>query len=159
VGVAPAANRLNNTGASPEGTDDIPAAEMVYRRLADGGPNFVTTDLQTGERRPSSGAFKPDDDGVSVYRHSKLNAAGLGPADLVLRATNVVVRLSVGDVMTVEPLRVVDDAWPADVDEPEHPRNGAHALITGWADLGKGDRRRRQSALSKLPSLTFVYPV
>lgn len=146
-------------GADPAPSEDdprIPNDESVYRRLSDGGPSMIAVDLKTQERRPTSGAFKPDDDGVSVYRKSKLAAAALTAADLVRAAQNVVVSLDVGEIRSLAQLGVHDDAWPGDVDDPEHPRNGAHALIVGWNGLGKNQRIERQRALTRLPSLRFV---
>ncbi len=117
---------------------------------------MIAVDIKTQERRPTSGAFKPDSDGVSVYRKSKLEAAGLTAAHLVRVPQNVVVSLSVGEIRIRAALGIRDDAWPADTDVPTHPRNGAHALIVGWQGLSKSQRRERQQALTRLPSLTFV---
>ena len=116
---------------------------------------MVAVDLETGERRPTSGAFKPDEDGLSVYRRGLLDAAALGPNDVVRNPWNLVVSVEVGDIRLIG-LGARDDPWPADIDEPEHPRNAAHALMTGLERLGKGERRRRQKALALLPSITFV---
>lgn len=140
-------------------TDDDPAVpdgESIYRRLSDSGPSMIAIDLKTQERRPTSGAFKPDGDGVSVYRKSKLDAAGFTANDLVRAPHNVVVGLSVGEVRTLAQLGVRDDAWPRDVADHAHPRNGAHALIVGWSGLSKSQRLERQKALTRLPSLQFV---
>lgn len=134
---------------------EIPDNESVSRRLSDGGPSMVAVDLLNQQRRPTSGAFKPDDDGVSVYRKSKLEAARITAADLVRVPQNIVVSLDVGDIRSLE-LGVRDDAWPADVDDRDHPRNGAHALIVGWNGLGKNERIRRQQALTRVPSLRLV---
>ena len=56
------------SGPDPLDDPDIPDSDALYRRLSDSGPSMVAVDLETGERRPTSGAFKPDDDGVSVFR-------------------------------------------------------------------------------------------
>lgn len=121
---------------------------------------MLRVDLLTGERRPSTGVFrvKPDEDGVSVYREQLLHAAGLTAADVVAAPQNLVVSLAVGDIRSLVPLDVRDDRWPQDVPEPEHPRNGAHALIVGWAGLTKSQRKERQHGLVTAPSLRFVYP-
>jgi hypothetical protein len=37
---------------------------------------MLAVDVVTGERRPTSGAFKPDADRVSVYRQSLLPQQG-----------------------------------------------------------------------------------
>lgn len=133
----------------------IPDSEVLYRRLSDGGPNMVVVDLETGTRRPSSGAFKPDQDGISVYRHQLLAGAGLGPNALVRDPLNLVVAVDVGEVRSID-LGVRDDPWPTGIPEQEHPRNAAHALITGFEGLGQGARKRRQQALVTLPSIRFV---
>lgn len=150
------------TGAGDEGAPfppadgpDIPNADDVYRRLSDSGPNMVRVDLETGERRPSSGAFKPDPDGVSVYRRSLLEGAGLAANDVIRNPWNLVVRVNVGEIRSIE-LGVRDDPWPPDIDEPDHLRNAAHALITGLERLGKSRRVRRQRDLVKLPSVAII---
>ena len=136
----------------------IPDSEVCCRRLSDAGQAMMATDSVTGTQRPSSGAFMPDGDGVSVYRETLLRQAGLTPADLVRGAGNLVVGLPVGEIREIARLEVADDPWPADADDPEHPRNGAHALIVGWAGLSKNERIRRQRALSRLPGLSYLYP-
>jgi hypothetical protein len=117
---------------------------------------MIAVDLKTQERRPTSGAFKPDSDGVSVYRKSKLDAAGLTANDLVRAPQNMVISLGVGEVRTLAQLGVRDDAWPEEIADPSHPRNAAHALIVGWNGLSKAQRLERQRSLTQLPSLRFV---
>jgi hypothetical protein len=146
------------SNATPAGDDPtISDAELLYRRLSDSGPNMIAVDLLTGEQRPSTGAFKPDPDGISVYRDSAMKEEGISVADLVTRPGNLIVSLSVGDVRSIW-LGVRDDKWPADVPDPEHPRNAAHALIIGAETLGKHEQKRRLRELVAVPSLTFVYP-
>jgi hypothetical protein len=135
--------------------ESIPSSEVLYRRLSDPGRSMVAIDQVTGVRRPSSGAFKPDADGVSVYRRGVLEQASLGPQDLITAPQNLVVGVEVGDVRSIG-LGAWNDPWPADVPDPEHPRNAAHALITGLGHLGKKARLRRQQALVGLPSMDFV---
>jgi hypothetical protein len=118
---------------------------------------MVAVDQATGERRPTSGAFKPDDDGVSVYQQSVLRAHGLGPADLVRSSLNLVVEVLAGDLRTID-LDVRPDPWPGDTDDPGHPRNAAHALIVGMERLGKKARLNKQRALVRLASIRFAYP-
>ncbi len=145
----------SDSGPDPRDDPAIPDSDTLYRRLSDAGPSMVAVDLETGERRPTSGAFKPDEDGVSVYRRGLLDAAGLGPDDVVRNPWNLVVSVDVGDIRSIR-LGACDDPWPADIDEPEHARNAAHALITGLERLAKNERRRRQKDLVLLPSITFV---
>jgi len=117
---------------------------------------MIWVDSLSGERRPTSGAFQPDSDGVSVYRMSILRASGLTATDLVNDRQNLVVGLPLGEVRSIAGLGVVDDPWPTDAYEPSHPRNAAHALIVGWQGLSKNERRRRQRALAMLPGLSFL---
>jgi hypothetical protein len=145
--------------AVPAPCDDdpaIPDSESVYRRLSDTGPSMIAVDLATHKRRPTSGAFKPDAEGVSIYRKSKLDAAALTHTDLVRGPQNVVVSLEVGEIRSVAHLAVRDDPWPADVDDPSHARNSAHALIVGWSGLSKNQRIERQRTLTRLPSLNII---
>lgn len=151
---------LDVQGAHEPESDDptIRDDDRLYRRLSDSSPNMIATDALTGVRRPSSGAFKPDDDGVSVYRESLLQRDALTAADVVRSPQNLVVALPVGDVRAISPLGVRDDPWPVGIPDETHPRNAAHALINGWHGLSTGERRRRQRALAELVSLEFVYP-
>ncbi len=119
---------------------------------------MITVDVISGERRPSTGAFKPDSDGLSVYRESKLHDAGLSAADVVKAPQNLVVSLGVGDVRHAARLGVRDEPWPTGIDDADHPRNGAHALVVGWDGLTRGQRRERQLLLVTSPSLSFIHP-
>ena len=154
------AKSLSGQRTEPAATDDphIPDDDSLYRRLSDSSPNMVVVDAVTGERRPSSGAFKPDADGVSVYREAKLRDAGLGPADVAKSPWNLVVSVGVADVRSLRPLGIRDDPWPPDIDEPDHPKNTAHALITGWHALSRSQRLHLQRSLTHLPFLRFIYP-
>lgn len=148
-------------GDAPERPDErVPDDDAVYRRLSDSSPAMVYVDPLTGERRPSTGAFRirPGEDGLSVYREFLLTTAGLTAADVITTPHNLVVRLEVADVRSIPPLDVEDDRWPPDVPDPEHPRNGAHALVVGWDGLGKSKRRELQLTLVNARSLQFVYP-
>jgi len=101
-------------GADPLDDPGIPDSDALFRRLSDSGPSMVAVDLETGERRPTSGAFKPDDDGVSVFRRGLLLAAGLGPDDVIKHPWNLVVSVDVGDVRSIG-LGARDDPWPSDL--------------------------------------------
>jgi hypothetical protein len=143
---------------TPPGDDStISNADLLYRRISNSSPNMIAVDLETGERRPSTAAFKPDSDGISVYRDSLMKEEGVSVADLVVRTGNLIVSLTVADVRSIH-LGVRDDRWPIDVPDPEHPRNAAHSLIIGAETLGKHDQKRRLRQLVSVPSLTFVYP-
>lgn len=132
--------------ALPEDDLGIPNDEILYRRLSYDNGDWIVRHLVTKQRvRPTSGAFNPDPDGLSVYRDTRLLVLvpPLGPADLVAGPESVVVGFTVGDVRSLR-LGVKDDPWPVDVPDPEHPRNSAHALITGLNALGKNARIRQQ---------------
>jgi hypothetical protein len=136
----------------------IPDDEVLYRRLSYDNGDWIVRNQITGERvRPASGAFKPDEDGVSVFRQSILQQARppLGPQDVAVTAENVIVGFSVGDVRSLS-LGVRDDAWPQDVPDPKHPRYAAHALIIGLEAVSKNARIRCQKQLAELRSMTFV---
>lgn len=143
----------------PGDDPEIPNDEVLYRRLPADDRNWLVRDSITGEPvRPTSGAFQPDSDGVSVYRDSILRVQNppLDPANVALSAHNVIVSFTVGDVRSLS-MGVKDDAWPPDVPNPKHPRNAAHALIVGWEELGKNARIRKQKEFAKL-AFNFVYP-
>lgn len=56
----------------------------LHRRIARAdSADMITSDAETGVRRPSSGVFKSDTDGISVYLESVLAGIGLTSADLV----------------------------------------------------------------------------
>jgi hypothetical protein len=132
-------------------------SDVVFRRLSDTGPNMIAVDELTGTRRPTSGAFAPDEDGVSVYVEAVLAARDLTAKDIVRAAQNVVASIEVREIRALD-LDIKPDPWPPDSDDPDHPRNAAHALIVGLELLGAKQRRRRQRELALLNSLTCVYP-
>lgn len=137
---------------------DILGSEVLYRRLSRENPHQYAFDEETGERWPTSAAFKPkpDEDGLSVYRQSKLAEVALDASAVATAPEHVVFGVNAGDVRSIK-LGVRDDAWPSDVLDPEHPRNGAHALVIGWNDLTRGERGRRARELTKLPSMRLAY--
>jgi hypothetical protein len=143
-----------------EDDPSIPDDEILYRRLSyDHDQAWVVRDLVTGQRvKPASGAFKPDADGVSVFRHSLLAELEppLGAANLVVAPENAVVGFTVEDLRSLL-LGVKDDQWPGDVRDPKNPIYAAHALIKGLSELGTKERKRRQKQISELPSMTFAH--
>jgi hypothetical protein len=140
-----------------EDDPSIPGDEVLYRRLSYTGGAWVVPDKITGVHRPSSAGFDPDTDGLSVFRRTLLLELEppLGPADVALRPYDVVVGFTVEDVRSLK-LGVRDDLWPKDVEDPDHPRYAAHALITGLIGLGRNARRRRQQQLTQVASMKFV---
>lgn len=142
----------------PADDPGIPDEEILYRRLSYDNGDWVTRHPVTGERRPVSGAFQSDGDGLSVFRHSLLlaNDPPLGARDVVVDPQNLVVGFTVADVRSIS-LGVMDDPWPKDVRDPDHPRYGAHALILGLNGLSKSARIKQQRRLATLPSMKFVH--
>lgn len=141
---------------SPPDDSTIPNSDTLYHRLSHRGADFLLIDAATGESRPSSGAFKPDPDGLSVYRREILHQHGLSAADVAVdRATNAVVGFDVAEARSLN-LGVIDDPWPADSDG--HPRDAAHALVKGLYELSKNQQLRCRRALTKLPSMRIAYP-
>lgn len=137
--------------------------EFVYRRLPTKNPNWVYTDPITGERRPTSGAFMPDSDGVSVYQEQVLVSHGLTAAHVVKAPENLIVSLGVADIRSVVTKREVAldveaDAWPFGESAEAPRRDVAHALIIGWTGLSNSQRRASQLGLANVPSLSFIYP-
>ena len=128
--------------------------ESLYRRIAHyGSVDLVAVAAITGHRRPSSGAFKSDSDGISVYLDSVLSEVGLGPQDLVRAPQNAVVAARAAEPRQLS-LGVRRDPWPTGTDDDDHPRNAAHALIVGFRGLRGKERRRTQKALAQ--SCTWV---
>lgn len=139
-----------------KGDDDfsISSDEVVFRRVKS-QPSMLVRDSITGSIRPSSGAFRPDDDGISVYREQSLRAVALGPPDLRITPDDLVFGLEVGDARALA-LDVRDDPWPTGIADEVHPRNAAHALIVGFETLSRGQRKRKQDGLVRAPSLRQV---
>jgi hypothetical protein len=131
----------------------IPDTEVVYRRLY---PGWIVTDTITGQRRPISGAFEPDSDGVSVYLQSILMANDLAAADVALKLEQSVAGVDVGELRSIG-LGIKPDPWPADVPDPDHKRNAAHALIQGLNALGAKAQLKRRRQLANLPSMRVVH--
>lgn len=137
------------TAGSVSDDPNIAESDSLYRRIAHSGPgNLVAVDEVTGERRPSSGAFKSDDDGLSTYLRSILTASGLGPEDLVRAPQNAVVEFAVNVPRSLA-LGVVGDPWPTGTDDDAHPRNAAHTLVTGMQGLSKSAARKAAADIAR----------
>lgn len=141
-----------------EGDDPtIPDDELLLRWVPAFDPNLLARDSATGEiLGPTSGAFSPDTDGASVYLDSLVQAEGLEARDIRHAETDSVWTLRVNDVRELA-LGVLRDPWPNDVNDPEHPRYAAHALITGLLGVSKKSRIRAQRGLARAASLTCVF--
>lgn len=143
---------------SCEGDDpDIPGDDVLYRRLSRENPDQYAEDKVTGKRWPTSAAFtpKPGEDGLSVFRRMRLEAAGLSASAVATRPEHIVFGMETADIRAIQ-LGVRDDPWPQGIPDEAHPRNGAHALIVGWEGMTRGQIKRRARELAKLPSLKLA---
>ena len=141
----------------PGDDPNIPGDDILYRRLSYNDGAWVVEDPASRERRPSSGGFSHDTDGVSVFRRSLLleHDPPLNASDVGMTPEDIIVGFNVADVRSLQ-LGVRNDLWPKDVIDPEHPRYCAHALITGLGQLGKSARIKTQKKLASLPSMKFL---
>ena len=99
--------------------DSVDDDETLLRRIPDlGRADFFPLDQATGERRLSSGAFTPDDDGISVYRELLLSRADLGSQAVVRDPLNAVPALPAATVRGVD-LDVVPDPQPPTSSDPD----------------------------------------
>jgi hypothetical protein len=105
-------------------------------------------DSKTGERRPSSAAFKPNSDGLSVYCKRLLEEVNLTPFDIRINESDNIFSLTVEQVRGQKPLGIRDDRWPKGIIEESHRRNNAHALIIGWQKLSSNQRKLIQRYLA-----------
>lgn len=111
------------------GPNESVAEDDILCRRVRNQPSFLPTDPLTGLIRVSSGAFQPDEDGLSVYLLSVLNSAGLDEGAVRTRPDDVIVGLRASVVRRLD-LQVRRD--PVLDSVPWHPRDDAHALVTGW---------------------------
>jgi len=142
---------------APPSTDDlcINGEDLVFRRIAHADSvDMVTVDQVDGSRRPSSGVFIANEDGLSVYLSMILAHFALGPEALLRAPNNAVLSLAVS-VLRSHGLGVVPDAWPSDTDDPKHLRNAAHALVTGIDRFGSKAERRVRQALARSATLVI----
>lgn len=103
---------------------------------------------ESGARRPSSGAYKPDADGLSVYMLGVLTAHRLPVSAVRARDDDAVYGHEVADLYALA-LSLRPDPYPAGVPDPAAPRHVAHALVLGWPENEKA-RRRLQRRLAEL---------
>jgi hypothetical protein len=145
--------------STPQPEDPVGPDEPLLRRIPHFNDSvFTCVDDSTGETRLSSGNFalEEGEDGVSVYRTHVLETLELEPRCLIRDPLNGVAELPT-KVVTDAQLDVKPKPYPDDTGEPEHPRDGAHALILGLANLGKKPRRRVQRALA-IASTIVIHP-
>lgn len=122
-------------------------SETLCRRIPE-IPSMWAPNKESGGRRPSSGAYKPDSDGLSVYLLSVLAAHGLPVSAVRARDDDAVCGNEVTDLHPMK-LSLRLDSYPADVPDPAAPRHVAHALVLGWPE-GEKARRRLQRRLAEL---------
>ncbi|WP_416963390.1 hypothetical protein [Streptomyces sp. Agncl-13] len=138
-----------------DGEQEIPDGDLLWRWVSTENPRMMRYDSVTNEvLGPSSAAFKPHDDGTSVYIRRILDECGVGPTGISDDPQNSVWELETKSIRDQE-LDVVPDAWPQDIPSPEHPRNAGHALIVGWEMLGRKQIDKKAQALSRAASCVY----
>lgn len=141
--------------------DRVDDNETLLRRIPDlGRADFSPVDLATEERRLSSGAFTPDDDGISLYREALPSRAGLKARAVVRHPLNAVACLPTLAVRGMK-LDVVPDPQPATSADPDFRLGMTHALIVGFASPASRGRRgagdgTRASAVDGAQSVEIV---
>lgn len=123
--------------------------ETLLRRVSTSNPDMWAEDKLTHERRVTSAAFVPQEDGLSVYRKVILENYNLHPKDIILNTNQAVLGIKVQEVKNCKGLEVQNDPWPKGIPEEDHLRNAAHALIVGWDSLSRSDRKKYQRFLAK----------
>jgi hypothetical protein len=133
--------------------DSLPDQELVIRRFDPTNASHFTTDDAGLPARLRQSALRFDDmggpAGCSVYQDSKLGSMGLARQDCV-EATNAHWQLAgttAGTVRSVKrvtvpndnPFDVVEDAYPEGL-PAQHPRDGAHALVTHGPEVPGSDK-------------------
>jgi hypothetical protein len=120
--------------------------------------DFYAVNTETGERRLSSACFKlrSDETGLSIYSETIIQRLELSYADVCRKPHNAVASIP-GSEPPKHGLRTEPDPWPDDAPEPEHPRNAAHAVISGIPDLAKPARNQLARDLAKIAVL--VHPL
>ncbi|GGO47560.1 hypothetical protein [Streptomyces lasiicapitis] len=131
---------------------EIPGGDLLWRRVNIKQPCMMRYDSVTQEELgPSSAAFKPHDDGTSVYVRRILDECEVGLAEVSENSHDSIWELESKSVRDQD-LDVISDAWPQDVPDPGHLRNAAHALIVGWEGLGRKQVDKKAKALARLAS-------
>ncbi|NEC47527.1 hypothetical protein G3I18_02850 [Actinospica acidiphila] len=136
----------------------IADGDYLWRWVTTENPQMMRYDSVTNEQLgPSSAAFKPHEDGTSVYVRRILDDYDVGPAGISDNPQNSVWELEAKKIREQE-LDVIPDAWPQGIPNPNHPRNAAHALIVGWDDLSRKQVDKKAKALARLASCVFHPP-
>lgn len=119
-------------------------AAFVHRRIPL-RPSHLKVDQATGKvLRPSSAAFSPDEDGLSVYLDSVLAARRVALPALRTKPEQALAGLDEAAI-TDAGLSVAAD--PDGLD-PNTDRGAAHALIKGWEAMSKREVAVAKDALA-----------
>ncbi len=132
--------------------------DTLLRRIPSlGGKPFYAVNTQTGEERLSSACFKlhTAETSLSFYSQKIVTQRQLSYADVCRKPHNAVASIP-GDDPPRRGLRTEPDPWPADAPEPNHPRNAAHAVVNGIAELTL--KRQKQLARDWAELATLVHP-
>ena len=115
-------------------------APHVHRRIPL-RQSHMKVDQATGKAvRPSSAAFAPDKDGLSVYLHSALEQRGVELSVVRTNPEQAIAGLEESSIKDAG-LFVQLDPDGGDVNQD---RGAAHALVKGWEGMSKG-----QAAVAK----------
>ncbi|WP_406353180.1 hypothetical protein [Streptomyces sp. NBC_00658] len=137
------------------GEQEILDGDLLLRRVNVKLPNMMRRDSLTHEELgPSSAAFKPHDNGTSVYVRSILDDHRVELTGVSENPHDSIWELEAKSVRDQE-LEVIPDPWPSDVPEPEHPRNAAHALIVGWRGLSQNQVSKKAGVLARQASCVY----
>jgi hypothetical protein len=146
--------------ADAENDPSIPDSESLLRRIPSiDNRDMIAVDEGTGRRRLTSACFKlstvddgtgkkEPEDGLSVYLLDVLHSQDMDAHALVKEPEiNLIVAVPAAVARDLD-LGVIPDPWPEHTDEPRHPRNAAHALITGMDLKSRKERGRAARALA-----------
>jgi hypothetical protein len=139
--------------------EDFLNDELLRRVPSLSNNDFYAKNTETGERQLTSACFKlgRDETGLSIYSKTTIERRNLTCADVCRKPHNAVASIPGSEPprrgLTTEP-----DPWPDDVPEPEHPRNAAHALIMGIADMAPNKQRQLARDFAGIAVLTHVPP-
>jgi hypothetical protein len=117
---------------------------VIAHRRVHHQPQMLAVDQASNlVKGPSSAAFMPDSDGLSVYLDGRLVELGLGPSNIRTAESQVVAGLSAETITSLDLWLVADP----EKDGPQ-PLGQAHALIKGWEELSGKQRKRTARELA-----------
>jgi hypothetical protein len=123
---------------------------VAHRRVHQQPQMLAVDQVSNLVKGPSSAAFMPDSDGLSVYLDGRLTELGLAPADIRTADTQVVAGLSDQAITSLD-LQVVADPE----EQGPQPLGQAHALIQGSDSLSGKQRTRTARTLASLAVCTY----